>query len=90
MFGGRSAVLSVSLICLISLSQSLLAEEIFLGEVIDAKGDEFIRRDISEAWQAVTVGMPLYKGDELRTGEFGALALLFNDETQIRLHLRLF
>ena len=86
MSGGRHASLLSSLILLISVSQIAIAQDVALGEVIDAKGGEIIRRDTSEPWQPITVGMLLYKGDELRTGEFGALALLFNDETQVRLH----
>ena len=38
-----------------------------------------------EGWQPAEFGRVLYPGDTLRTGTFGALALLLRDETQIRL-----
>ena len=64
-----------------------MAEEVAaVGEVIDAKGDEYIRREVNAGWQPLEIGTALRVGDELKTGDFGALALLFADETQVRLH----
>ena len=57
--------------------QNLHAEEAQIGEVIDAKGDEFYRRDKGEGWQAIEIGMGLLPGDELRTGILAQLHCCF-------------
>ncbi len=56
-----------------------------VGEVVSTKGDEQIQFQGEDAWQPLKVKQQLANGDEVRTGPYGALALVFRDGTQIRL-----
>lgn len=56
-----------------------------VGSIVYAKGNEFILPAGPGSWQPAKFGRTLNPGDRLRTGTFGALALLLRDETQIRL-----
>ena len=56
-----------------------------LGEVVYAKGDEYIRGPTLPAWAAVAPGQEVNQNDEVRTGPNGSLGILLRDETQIRL-----
>lgn len=57
-----------------------------VGQVVAANGGEEIRFVDAAAWQVVDVAQDLLPGDVLRTGPHGLLAILFRDETQVRLH----
>jgi tetratricopeptide (TPR) repeat protein len=54
------------------------------GQVIQVRGDEQLRLISEELWRPLVVRQDLLAGDTLRTGPFGGLALLFADQTQVR------
>ncbi len=54
------------------------------GSVLTTQGDEQIRFLDQGPWAAVEREQALLGGDHLRTGPYGALALLFADRTQVR------
>ncbi|OWJ65189.1 FecR domain-containing protein, partial [Inquilinus limosus] len=56
------------------------------GSVVQANGGSEIRFTAAELWQDVEVQQVLLGGDALRTGPLGGLAILFADQTQIRVH----
>ncbi|WP_152613651.1 FecR family protein, partial [Inquilinus limosus] len=56
------------------------------GSVVQATGGSEIRFTAGELWQDVEVQQVLLGGDALRTGALGGLAILFADQTQIRVH----
>ncbi|MGK9167564.1 TonB-dependent receptor [Inquilinus limosus] len=56
------------------------------GAVIQTAGESEIRFTATELWQDVEVQQVLLGGDALRTGPLGGLAILFADQTQIRVH----
>lgn len=56
------------------------------GSVVQATGGSEIRFTAAELWQDVEVQQVLLGGDALRTGPLGGLAILFADQTQIRVH----
>lgn len=84
----RRSVVRLGSLCLIALWQlaAFAADNRgVVGEVVSRRGDEvLVRADGSST--ALSIGMPLYAGDEIRTGPYGAAALLFRDDTQVRLH----
>lgn len=55
------------------------------GSVISRKAGEEIRFIELEAWRNVEVSQELLAGDILRTNAAGSLALLFSDDTQMRM-----
>lgn len=57
-----------------------------VGEIVRVKGDEEVRFVDLPTWRAAEAEQPLAPGDTVRTGPFGGLAILFDDETQIRVH----
>lgn len=57
-----------------------------VGTVVSTRGDERIRFVGMETWQPLTPGQLLMAGDEIRTGPAGGAAVLFEDDTQIRVH----
>lgn len=57
-----------------------------VGQVVAANGGEEIHFIDATSWQEVDIAQDLLPGDVLRTGPYGLLAILFRDETQIRLH----
>lgn len=58
------------------------------GKIIEVKGDEQIRLVNTQYWEWLTaeIEQDLAGGDHLRTGPYGGLAILFRDQTQIRVH----
>ncbi|MBW8724096.1 MAG: TonB-dependent receptor [Inquilinus limosus] len=56
------------------------------GSVVQTTGGSEIRFTAAELWQDVEVQQALLGGDALRTGPLGGLAILFADQTQIRVH----
>ena len=54
------------------------------GSIVAAKGGEELRFVREEAWRSVELRQDLIGGDALRTGAIGNLAILFADQTQIR------
>ncbi|WP_395677694.1 TonB-dependent receptor domain-containing protein [Inquilinus sp.] len=56
------------------------------GSVVQTTGESEIRFTAAELWQDVEVQQALLGGDALRTGPLGGLAILFADQTQIRVH----
>ena len=57
-----------------------------VGKIVDARGDAEIALVETPAWRIAEIAQGLLTGDDLRTGPLGALALLFVDQTQIRVH----
>ena len=57
----------------------------YAGAVLTAKGGEELRFDADAAWRYVVPQQALNGGDTLRTNAFGNLAILFADQTQLRL-----
>lgn len=55
-----------------------------VGEIITTKGDEFVRLVGSDGFQRLAPSQKLLPGDVVRTGEYGGVAILFRDETQVR------
>ncbi|WP_245424317.1 FecR domain-containing protein [Sinorhizobium sp. BJ1] len=55
------------------------------GSVISRKSGEEIRFIDIEGWRSVEVSQDLLAGDILRTNASGSLALLFSDDTQMRM-----
>ncbi|MGQ0658852.1 MAG: tetratricopeptide repeat protein [Chromatiales bacterium] len=56
------------------------------GGIVSAHGDEQIRPADRDRWHRIDAGQSVSAGDTLRTGPYGALSVLFRDETQIRIH----
>ncbi len=69
---------------MLCISNAAIADD-GVGSIVYAKGDEFILPSGPGSWQPAKFGRVLHPGDQLRTGTFGALAILLRDETQIRL-----
>ena len=57
-----------------------------VGIVVSARGDELIRFSGVPSWQRLDVGQQLLPDDEIRTGTAGSAAVLFEDDTRIRIH----
>lgn len=57
-----------------------------VGQVISNKGDEQLDPIDVPGWRRVELKQWLAEGDQLRTGPFGAIGILFRDETQLRIH----
>jgi tetratricopeptide (TPR) repeat protein len=57
-----------------------------VAEIVTAKGDELVQFVDDPRWRAAVIEQDLATGDTLRTGPYGALALLFRDDTQLRVH----
>lgn len=55
------------------------------GSVIARKTGEEVRFIDVSSWQGVDIHQDLLAGDELRTNALGSLAVLFSDNTQVRL-----
>lgn len=56
------------------------------GSIVQATGESEVRFTAAELWQDAEVQQVLLGGDALRTGPLGGLAILFADQTQIRVH----
>ncbi|WP_225769089.1 TonB-dependent receptor domain-containing protein [Inquilinus sp. Marseille-Q2685] len=56
------------------------------GSIVQATGQSEVRFTAAELWQDAEVQQVLLGGDALRTGPLGGLAILFADQTQIRVH----
>jgi tetratricopeptide (TPR) repeat protein len=54
------------------------------GAIVAAKGGEEMRFVREDLWRAAQLQQSLVGGDTLRTNAIGNLAILFNDQTQIR------
>ncbi|RDI62072.1 tetratricopeptide repeat protein [Microvirga subterranea] len=54
------------------------------GAIVAAKGGEELRFVREEAWRSAELRQDLLGGDALRTNAIGNLAILFSDQTQIR------
>ncbi|HEV2565504.1 MAG TPA: FecR family protein, partial [Microvirga sp.] len=54
------------------------------GSIVAAKGGEEMRFVREDLWRAAQLQQSLVGGDTLRTNAIGNLAILFNDQTQIR------
>ena len=57
-----------------------------VGNIVDARGEAEIALSELPDWRLAEIDQGLLTGDDLRTGPLGALALLFTDRTQIRVH----
>lgn len=57
-----------------------------VGQVVTNKGDEQLNPVEQPGWRRVELKQWLAEGDNLRTGPYGAMGILFRDETQIRIH----
>lgn len=57
-----------------------------IGQVVAANGDEEIWFFDAPSWQLVEIKQDLVPGDVLRTGRYGQLAILYRDQTQVRVH----
>jgi tetratricopeptide (TPR) repeat protein len=56
------------------------------GEVVAARGDEVLQRAGGTTLEPLAVGQTLRPGDTVKTGPYGGAAILFNDDTQVRVH----
>lgn len=56
------------------------------GSIVQANGESEIRFTAADLWRDAEVQQVLLGGDALRTGPLGGLAILFADQTQIRVH----
>src|ERR671912_677290 len=54
------------------------------GAIVATKGGEEMRFVREDLWRSATVQQNVVGGDTLRTNEIGNLAILFSDQTQIR------
>ncbi|OWW20405.1 tetratricopeptide repeat protein [Noviherbaspirillum denitrificans] len=57
-----------------------------VGQVVTNKGDEQLNPIDQPGWRHLELKQWLAEGDNLRTGPYGAMGILFRDETQIRVH----
>ncbi|HJV86428.1 MAG TPA: TonB-dependent receptor [Noviherbaspirillum sp.] len=57
-----------------------------VGQVVANKGDEQLNPVELPGWRRLDAQQWLAEGDNLRTGAYGGLSVLFRDETQIRIH----
>lgn len=55
------------------------------GSIVAAKGGEELQLVRESIWRPALVRQDLLAGDVLRTGETGTLAVLFSDQTQVRI-----
>lgn len=83
---GTAAVAVVSLFLSVNLYAAVARQGATVGEIVTAKGDERIRFVGSQRDDALTVGQQLAPGDVVKTGPYGGVAILFRDDTQIRVH----
>src|SRR5690606_4035802 len=56
------------------------------AEIVSLQGAGEQRAATASAWQPARVAQALAAGDFVRTGEAARMALVFADETQLRLH----
>jgi len=56
------------------------------AKVISQQGDTQWRGGMKQAWQVTHVDLPLAKGNHVQTGALSKLALLFRDDSQLRLN----
>ncbi|WP_372770013.1 FecR domain-containing protein [Pseudoalteromonas sp.] len=56
------------------------------AKVISQQGDTQWRLGLQKAWQATQVDLTLNKGNHVQTGALSKLALLFRDDSQLRLN----
>ena len=56
-----------------------------IGAAVAAAGTVEVRRASSGDWKDLEPGAPIFRGDEIRTGESGRLKILFADETVLDL-----
>lgn len=83
-----------SLLCflavLVLLSQSangaIRRNTLSVGTIVTIKGDEEMRFVDALDWLEAEIDQALSTGDTLRTGPFGGLAIVFRDQTQLRVH----
>ncbi|MBX3566516.1 MAG: TonB-dependent receptor [Rhizobiaceae bacterium] len=86
----RGRRLTVAAMLVLGLAQPLLAEPVArsgtaAGSVIARKVGEEVRFIEVSNWRGVDVDQQLLAGDVLRTNALGNLAVLFSDNTQIRM-----
>jgi tetratricopeptide (TPR) repeat protein len=80
-------VLVVLSLCLApSVRVAAQADHAEVGEVVAARGDEVLQRAGATQLQMLAVGQILKSGDTIKTGPYGGAAVLFNDDTQVRIH----
>lgn len=82
----RAAVLAAGLLFTLNASGVVARQGATVGEIVTAKGDETIQFVGSQTWQTLEVGQRLAPGDTVKTGSYGALSILFQDDTQVRVH----
>ncbi|HJV82365.1 TonB-dependent receptor domain-containing protein [Noviherbaspirillum sp.] len=83
---------AISLACIVAgtagtaCAQALTRRVDTVGQVVASKGDEQLNPVEMPGWRRLDVQQSLAEGDNLRTGAYGGLSVLFRDETQIRIH----
>jgi len=84
---GVAAALAVMLTIAAPLSAAPVSRpQTSIGTIVSTQGDEQMRLVEAPDWRAAQLEQGLLAGDQLRTGGFGALTLLFADRTQLRVH----
>jgi Tfp pilus assembly protein PilF len=78
------AVVRFWLVACLALSSAFASEPV--GQLIYASGNVWLRHAGEESWQAVKKTADLQAGDSLRTGFNGKAAVMFGDESLVRLH----
>jgi len=68
----------------VALAQPVPRPTPVAGSIVAAKGGEELRFVQEPSWRAVELRQDLIGGDALRTNTIGSLAILFADQTQIR------
>ena len=81
----RVAVALLLLLATLTLAAAPVATD-GVGEVVAVRGNEVLRRAGSQQLVKLALGQTLAAGDEVRTGPYGGAAILFNDDTQVRVH----
>ncbi|HET7776773.1 MAG TPA: FecR family protein, partial [Azospira sp.] len=72
--------------CLLCLSPLLVNAATSSASVVSLQGSGDFKAADKSDWQRVSVKQPLFHGDFVRTGDLSQMALLFSDNTQLRLN----
>ncbi len=73
-------------VIVLALCHASLAKEEQLGHITFRSGDVQVSGAKETAWRRAELGMPVYFGDNLRTGEDGEVAITYVDGGMLKVH----
>src|ERR1700734_2158558 len=72
--------------CLLGCETAAAAVDGRAAEILNIQGHADYRINEAAAWGNATPQQPLYGGNWIRTGDLSRIAVMFVDETQVRLN----